>query len=229
LSAWFVTSSGTGIGKTLVACALIRQLRRAGRDVCALKPVITGFTGEAAADSDTARLLAALDRPFDQGNVEAVSPWRFKAPLSPHMAAAREDRALDVEEVVAFCRGADRPGQVLLVEGIGGVMVPLSERHTVADWMGLLGFPAILVVGSYLGALSQALSAAAVLQGRGIRLAGMVVAESEDSPVPLADTVDTLARFMAPAPVAAIPRLGDADVCGVAPGLAAALGLISPT
>ena len=228
MSAWFVTSCGTGVGKTLVMCALIHQLRRAGHEVRALKPVITGFTEETAEESDTARLLAALGRPFNPATVDAVSPWRFKAPLSPHMAAAREGCRLDVDEVAAFCRDADRPGQVLLVEGIGGVMVPLSGRRTVADWMGLLGFPAILVVGSYLGALSHALTAAATLDGRGIRLAGMVVAESEDSPVPLAETVDTLARFVAPAPVAAVPRLSDGAESGEVPDLAAILGITSP-
>lgn len=211
MSSWFVTSSGTGIGKTLVVCALTRALRRNGVPVRAIKPVITGFTSETADDSDTARILASLELPVTGGNVAAVSPWRLAAPLSPDMAASREGRTLQVDEIAAFCRAAAGDGTVLLVEGIGGVMVPLNDGETVLDLMAAAGFPAILVVGSYLGTLSHTLTAAAALMGRNIELAAVVVSESDQSPVPLAETVAGLARRLAPAPVVAVPRLAAGD------------------
>lgn len=229
MTAWFVTSSGTGIGKTLVVAALARALRRRAVPVHAIKPVITGFTAETAAMSDTARILDALDLAMTDDNVARVSPWRFAAPLSPDMAAGREDRTIEVDEVAAFCHGAAAPDTVLLVEGIGGVMVPLNHGATVLDLMAALGFPAILVVGSYLGALSHGLTAASALAGSGVDLAAMVVSESEQSPVPLAETADVLGRFLAPAPVIALPRLGGEDgapdMAEFAAALIAALGL----
>lgn len=211
MTAWFVTSSGTGIGKTLVVSALARALRQRAVPVHAIKPVITGFTPETADESDTARILDALDLAMTGDTVAKVSPWRFAAPLSPDMAAGREGRTLDVDEVIAFCRGAAAADTVLLVEGIGGVMVPLNDRRTVLDLVAAAGFPAILVVGSYLGTLSHTLTAAAALKGRNIELAAVVVSESEQSPVPLAETVASLARLLSPAPVAAVPRLAAGD------------------
>ncbi len=215
MNGWFVTSSGTAIGKTLVVCALTRALRRSGVPVRAVKPVITGFTPETADDSDTAAILAGLGLPVTGENIALVSPWRLTAPLSPDMAASREGRTLQVDEIAAFCRADEGDGAgdgtVLLVEGIGGVMVPLDDDCTVLDLMAAVGLPAILVVGSYLGTLSHTLTAAAALDGRNIELAAVVVSESEQSPVPLAETAAGLARRLAPTPVVAVPRLAAGD------------------
>ncbi len=226
MTAWFVTSSGTEIGKTLVVSVLARALRRRAVPVHAIKPVITGFTPETAEMSDTARILDALDLAMTGKAVAKISPWRFAAPLSPDMAAGREGRTLELDEIVAFCRGAAAADTVLLVEGIGGVMVPLNDRATVLDLMAALGFPAILVVGSYLGALSHSLTAASALAGRGVDLAAMVVSETDQSPVRLAETADVLGRFLDPAPVIALPRLaGEDGTAEFAAALISALGL----
>ena len=89
-----------------------------------------------------------------------MSPWRFAAPLAPDMAAAREGRALDFDRPDRVCRHAiDARTDVLLIEGIGGIMVPLDERHTVLDWMVALRLPVLLVAGSYLGTISHTLTA----------------------------------------------------------------------
>ena len=95
-----------------------------------------------------------------------------------------------------------------LIEGIGGVMVPLDTRHTVLDWISALGAPALLVVGSYLGTLSHSLTAAAALQQRAVPLLGVVVSESETQPVPAEETAAALARFLASTPVRVLPRGG---------------------
>ncbi len=226
MSAFFVTSSGTGIGKTVVMCALIRELRKAGVAARALKPVVTGYLPEEADDSDSGRILTALDRSVTETRIAAISPWRFAAPISPDMAASREGRTLAVAEIAAVCRRHADDESVLLVEGIGGVMVPLAADETVLDLMTALGFPAILVVGSYLGTLSHTLTAAAALGHRGIGIAAVIVSESEANPVPLAETTETLGRFLAPVPVLAVTRAGgDADRCPV-PEIAAALKVL---
>lgn len=210
MSTIFVTASGTEIGKTFVTCALIHQLRKQGYSVRALKPVATGVTSDALDTSDSGLLLSALGRPIDAGQVASVSPWRFREPLSPDMAAAREGRAIPFDELVAFCRqGAGE--DVTLIEGIGGVMVPLDPLHTVLDWTAALQAPALLVTGSYLGTLSHTLTAAGMLRARSVELAGIVVNESEAQPVEPEETADVLSRFAADAPVRVVGRLDEPE------------------
>ncbi len=214
MGAVFVTASGTGIGKTLVAAAILHQARAAGRDVRGLKPVATGWSAVPAARQDPAVLLEACGADASPEAVERIAPWRFAAPLSPNIAAAREGRAVDFGAVCAFCRGemqaAAAAGAVLVIEGIGGAMVPLDRRHTVCDWIAALSIPAVLVAGSYLGALSHALTAASALAGRGIPVGALVVSDSSES-VGLAETAATLADFLPGTPVLRLPRIAAAE------------------
>jgi len=208
---FFVTSSGTGVGKTFVMRALVGRLRRQERVVEALKPVVSGFDGSDLEASDTGQILAALGHPLDDDGVGHVSPWRFTAPLSPDIAAAREGRRIVFDRVVDYCQERmEVDGDVLLIEGIGGVMVPLDDHNTVLDWIAALRVPAVLVVGSYLGSLSHTLTAVAALQGRGVE-ASVVVSESEQSTVHLTDTVATLRRHLPGRRVASFPRTTAAD------------------
>ncbi len=215
MTALFVTGSDTAIGKTLGTAALITQLRGRGMGVRALKPVISGYSDAGAAQSDSGVLLTALGEAVTRASVEAVSPWRYAAPLAPDMAAAREGRTLDFAALVGFCRdaiaSAGAAGEVLLIEGVGGVMAPLTERETVADWIAAAGAPALLVAGSYLGGLSHALTAAEALARRDIEIAAVIVSESAEPAVPLDETVATLGRFLAPVPVAPLPRLAPCE------------------
>lgn len=205
MSAFFVTATGTGIGKTFVTRGLIKILRRRGEHVSAIKPVISGFSSHRAAESDSGVLLRAMGEEIGEASLARISPWRFEAPLSPDMAAGREGRDIDYDSLLAFCReriaGAEGP---LFVEGVGGVMVPLDMRHTVRDWMAALGLPLVLVTGSYLGAISHTLTALAVLEGTALRIAALVVNETEDSPVPLAETLATLGRFAGRLPIVSL-------------------------
>lgn len=209
LPAVFVTASGTDIGKTHVAEALLGQWRASGRSVAVLKPVLSGFDAAEAETSDTGRLLTAAGAGISPESIDLVSPWRYAAPLSPDMAAAREGRSVPVDDVIAYCAAAiaeaDDTGMSLLIEGIGGVMVPLDDTRTVADLIAALGIPAILVGGSYLGSLSHTLTAFEALRTRNIAVDCIVISETPDSDVPLAETRDVLARFVAPVPVEVIP------------------------
>lgn len=196
MAAYFVTSTGTGIGKTFVTAGLIRHLRACGRPVDAFKPVISGFDEADAAASDTGVLLRALGRDTVADEVARMSPWRFRAPLAPNMAAPREGRTLDFDAMVAFTRRAAAACHgVLLIEGVGGIMVPLDDRHTMLDWMGALRLPLILVAGSYLGAISHTLTAVEVLMHHDLKITALVVSETPDSTVTLDDTVGTVKQF----------------------------------
>jgi dethiobiotin synthetase len=210
MTAIFVTGTGTDVGKTFVTTGLIRHLRTTGRPVEALKPVVSGFDPDAPATSDPGLLLAALDRALTQAEIDRISPWRFRAPLSPDLAAAREGRNLDYKRLVEFSRQAILAAKdVLLVEGIGGIMVPLDDRHTVLDWMTVLRIPVILVAGSYLGTISHTLTALHVLAQRNVEVSSIVVSESQGSSTPLPDTIATIRRFAVPIEVIGIPRLPD--------------------
>src|SRR5262249_53433922 len=138
-------------------------------------------------------------------NIERISPWRFRAPVSPDAAARQEGLRIDVDEVVEFCRSAvEQRQQVLLIEGVGGIMVPLDEQHTILDVMMALQLPLILVAGSYLGPTSHPLPALDALFRRDLSVLATIVSETPGSTVPLADTVAGIARFSEP--VIGLPR-----------------------
>jgi dethiobiotin synthetase len=213
MTALFVTATGTDIGKTFITAGVIRALRRAGRAVEAAKPVISGFSMETLAASDTGALLAAMGRDLNPQEAERISAWRFAAPLSPDMAAKAEGKTIDFAALLADSRSRIAANRdVLLIEGVGGIMVPLDDRHTVLDWMEALGLPVLLVAGSYLGTISHTLSAADVLTRRELRIAALVVSETSGSTVGLGPTVATLRRFVpAKIEIVALPRLNEQD------------------
>jgi dethiobiotin synthetase len=202
----FITSTGTEIGKTFVTAGLIRHFRAQGRAVSALKPVVSGFDPNATEESDPGRLLAALGKPVTLEEIATISPWRFAAPVSPDIAASHDGTAIPFSEVVEFSRRAMAVNATRFVEGVGGVMVPLDDRHTVLDWMTALRFPAIVVAGSYLGTISHTLTALHMIAARKIATCAVVVSETLGSPVSLDETVASIARFV-DIDVIALPRL----------------------
>jgi len=207
MTALFVTATGTDIGKTFVARGLIGHFLACDRHVDALKPVVSGYDEREAEGSDPCLLLATLGRDITLEEIARISPWRFAAPLSPHIAARRENRSIDFGKLLDFSRDAIAGrADVLLIEGAGGIMVPLDATHTVLDWMAELRLPLLLVAGSYLGTISHTLTALDVLARRALKVAAVVVSETPASPVRLDETVDSIAAFVA-APVVALPRL----------------------
>ncbi len=208
MSAIFITGSGTGVGKTYVAAGLIAHYCALGKPVDALKPLVSGFDPADPSDSDPAMLLEALGRGVTADELQKISPWRFRAPLSSDMAARAEGRSIEFQEVADFCRAAiAKTSGALLIEGIGGIMVPLGSSHTVLDLICALGEPVVLVGGSYLGTLSHMLSAQDVILRRALDLRAVVISESEGAPPPFDETLKTLANFIT-APLIGLARHG---------------------
>ncbi|HQT67376.1 MAG TPA: dethiobiotin synthase [Acetobacteraceae bacterium] len=196
MSHYFVTATGTDIGKTFLTCGLIRAFRRAGARAAAIKPLVTGFDAARADESDSALLLAAMDQPASLRTLAAISPWRFTAPLSPDMAAAREGRAVSLDALTTYCRAAMEANRgPLFIEGIGGVMVPLAARATVRDWIAALDLPVLLVAGSYLGTLSHTLTAIEALHAKHIGIGALILNESENATVPVEETIESIRRY----------------------------------
>jgi dethiobiotin synthetase len=208
MSAIFVTATGTDVGKTFVTAGLIRYLRGAGQPLNALKPIVSGYDSSVVETSDPAVLLKALGRQVTADEIDTIAPWRFRAPLAPDLAAARENRSIDFDALVTFSQTAIRAATgMLFIEGVGGIMVPIDGKHTVLDWMAALNIPLLLVVGGYLGAISHTLTALDVLSQRKLKIAAIVVSESDRDTVELNDTVVSIARFSEGIEVIGLPRL----------------------
>jgi dethiobiotin synthetase len=205
----FVAGTGTDLGKTHVACALLGAARAQDATVDAFKPVVSGFDPNAPEVSDPARLAAALGRPHDWAR---VSPRRYRAPLAPNLAARLEGDTLAMKDLVADCRAwlASRDVGLALVEGAGGVMSPMTDDATNLDLMIALDLPVLLVAGSYLGTASHLLTALEVLRARRLTVAAIVVSESLDAP-DLGQTVEMLRAFERTAPILVAARDADWD------------------
>ncbi|WP_300542354.1 dethiobiotin synthase [Maricaulis sp.] len=187
----FVTGTGTDVGKTHILCALLEAHRRAGGKARILKPVISGFDPARLNETDTIRLMRANGDDLTGEGVQAVSPWRFKAPLSPDMAAARERRPLAIDQVVNWCLDRVDRSIPTVVEGAGGVMSPLAEDGLNLDLIRELDARPILVTGAYLGAISHTLTALRVLDTS----CTVIVNDHQASPVPAEDTARSIRRF----------------------------------
>jgi dethiobiotin synthetase len=186
MSAYFVIGTGTNVGKTYVTASLAHQ----NKNILALKPIISGYSD--SEDTDTHILMKS------QGltNPDAISPWRFAAPLSPDAAAKREGKEIIFSEVVEWCRSKTSAHDgITLIEGAGGVMSPATARHTMLDLADALQLPVLLVAGSYLGTISHTLTAVTALKMRGVSIHKIIISESEISPMPLEETVETIERF----------------------------------
>lgn len=174
----FFTGTDTGVGKTAVAAAVVRCLRRAGRPVAVCKPVASGAVlrdGRLVGD-DTLRLAEAAGWPASSW--ERITPYVFAEPLAPPVAARRLGQSLSLGQMVSATRAAHRPGATLLVEGVGGLLCPLTDQETVADLARELGLALVLVARRSLGTLNHTLLTLEAARARGLRVAGVIVNET---------------------------------------------------
>lgn len=159
---YFVTGTDTGVGKTTVSCALIRSFSRLGKRAAGMKPVSSG-------GDDAAHLASAGGLELPRG-ISCV--YDLPEPVAPHIAASHAGIRIEMDRIVHAYRTIE--ADVVIVEGIGGLLVPLDENHDTSDLIRLLGLPVILVVGMRLGAINHALLTADALKSRGLHLAGWV-------------------------------------------------------
>ena len=205
--AYFVTSSGTEIGKTYVTALLCRALAAQGKQVGALKPIMSGFSETQLEDCDAGQLLAAMGVPVAAETVASISPWRYEPAISPDMAAKRAGQTIVLEDLVRFCRlGMEAKADALFIEAAGGIMAPINDNRLMIDWVEALGLPLLLVVGSYLGTISHTLTAVEAAKSRNLSVHAILISESENNPVPLAETQEAIQRHVRDIPVASIER-----------------------
>ena len=218
----FVTGTDTGVGKTVVAAALLRALVAAGRSAVGMKPVAAGLAPGETVHADVRSLMAA-------GNVAAaladVNPFSFASPVAPHLAAAAAGRVIDVERIAMAHARLAAAADAVVVEGAGGVLVPLAGGVDMLDIPRRLGLPVLLVVGIRLGCLNHALLSALALEARGIRLAGWVANRVDPAMREGDGNVAALVERLAPPLVADVPWSRDgAPAPEFARGMLAVLG-----
>jgi dethiobiotin synthetase len=190
----FVTGTDTGVGKTLVATALLRALAEAKVRAAGMKPVSAGIDADARVNADVAALAAAdgLAMPAADRN-----PFAFVPAIAPHLAARDQGIAIDLETIVAAWTRMAAVADVIVVEGAGGVLVPLGPALDMLDVPARLGLPVLLVVGVRLGCLNHARLSARAIRERGLDLAGWVanridpaMARADDNVAELAARLD---------------------------------------
>ncbi len=219
----FVTATDTGVGKTVVAGAIIAALRARGERVAAFKPVVTGLDepAEPGWPRDHELLAAAAGtRP------EAVAPSEFGPPVSPHLAAELAGVELDLDAMVvaASAAAADAGASVLIAEGVGGLLVPLTPGHNVRDLAVALGFPLVVAARPGLGTISHTLLTLEAARSAGLRVAGVVMTPWPEQPsVMELSNRATVARLGAVG-VATLPLLPDGSPASLAAGGAYATG-----
>ncbi|MFY9327903.1 MAG: dethiobiotin synthase [Georgfuchsia sp.] len=201
MSAYFVTGTDTGVGKTFVSCALLLRFAQAGLSTIGMKPVAAGLDASGC-NEDVAQLRSASSV---AATPELVNPFSFRNPIAPHLAAAEEDREIRFAPIHHALDALRRQADVIVVEGVGGFRVPLGPEGDSADLAQTLALPVILVVGLRLGCLNHALLTVEAIQTRGLILAGWV-ANSIDPAMPKrAENIAALRELIA------VPLLGTLD------------------
>lgn len=179
----FVTGTDTGVGKTQVACALIRDLCARGVDVGVFKPIETGVGGGGPLDA-----LALLEASGAGDPLDDVCPQRFALPAAPTVAAAHEGRSVDLAAVRAAFRRIQSRHECVIAEGAGGLLVPAAEGSTMADLARELELPVLVVARGALGTINHTLLTLEVALARGLSVAGVVI--SHQKPLSPADAAN---------------------------------------
>lgn len=197
-NAHFVTATGTEIGKTYICAALLRAAREKGKSVSALKPLMSGYDSTDLNACDAGQLLIACGREATQQSVDEICLHRFTEPLAPNVAARRAGLAINDDALVGFCRKGlahTAADGLMLIEGAGGVLSPVSDTMLHGELITALALPAILVTTNYLGSVTHTLTAIEALERRAATISLVVVSQpTPDSPPP-SPLIEELALF----------------------------------
>ncbi len=167
---YFVTGTDTGVGKTLVSCALLHCFAAQGKRVVGMKPIAAGCNADEQ-NEDVLQLRAAGNMAVGYGQ---INPYLFLQAIAPHIAAQRAGVIIQFSRIVESYQELAAQADVVIVEGVGGFRVPLNAQQDSADLVQELGLPIILVVGIRLGCLNHALLTVEAITARGLTLAGWV-------------------------------------------------------
>ena len=212
---FFVTGTDTGVGKTLVACSLLKAFAARGFKALGMKPVATGAVpgGNGLVHDDVERLIAA-------GNVTAprehVNPYCFALPIAPHIAAAEAGMKIDLDHIGRCFNALAGRADIVIVEGVGGFRVPLGPGADTAQLAARLALPVVLVVALRLGCLNHALLTVEAIAGRGLTLAGWVANHIDPRMTAAEENVRALETLIAAPLLARIAYIATPDSAATA-------------
>jgi dethiobiotin synthetase len=189
-----VTGTDTAVGKTVVACGLVRGLRGLGARVAVMKPVASGAT-RSAAGLRNADALALMEAAETQAPYARVNPYCFEPPISPHIAAEEARIEVNIDTIKANCDALAAAGaDWVVIEGAGGWLAPINERQSMADLAMALEAPALMVVGVRLGCLNHAQLTRLGIEACGAPFAGWIASEVDPQMMRAAENLASLER-----------------------------------
>ncbi len=198
----FVTGTGTEVGKTVVAAALARTHAAAGRRVAVFKPAVTGLEEAGEADHELLRRASGSEQSDEQ-----IAPYRYRPPASPHLAAALAGEEIDPERLRAAARVAADGADVLVAEGVGGLLVPLREDYLVRDLALDLGLPLVVAASPRLGTINHTLLTLEAARTAGLSVAAVVLTPWPAEPSKVERSNRATLTNLAAAPVLTLPPL----------------------
>ncbi len=204
---YFVTGTDTGVGKTLVSCALLHAFAGQGRRTAGFKPVAAGCDEDRHNDDANAlRAASTLGLSYEQ-----VNPYSLGDALAPHLAARNEGVHIELGRILAAYRELASQADEVIVEGVGGFCVPLSDTQTTADLARQLHLPVIVVVGMRLGCINHSLLTVRAIADYQLECAGWVANVLDDKMPALQENIGALRERIAAPLLGVIPRQATPD------------------
>ncbi len=217
MAGYFIAGTDTGVGKTFIAAALVRHFAQRSLKVVGMKPVAAGcelVDGEwLSEDVQQLRQAANVAAPL-----ALINPYAFEPPIAPHIAAERAGVEIALPSIVQAYQQLSAMAQMVIVEGVGGVRVPLGPQLDTADLAMALGLPVILVVGMRLGCINHALLSVEALQARGLTLAGWVANQVDTDMLAQQENWQALQQRIAAPCIASVQWGARPDFSALAPG-----------
>lgn len=196
---YFVTGTDTGVGKTLISCALLYAFAARGKRIAGMKPVAAGCD-EDGLNEDVKALRAATNIP---ASLSQINPYSFLPPVAPHIAAHNSGVSINLEHILDSYKELAAQADVVIVEGAGGFQIPLNDTQDSADLAAALRIPVILVVGMRLGCLNHALLTLRAIDDCGLKCAGWVANVLDAKMLALEENIQSLQQRI-PAPLLGI-------------------------
>lgn len=206
---YFVTGTDTGVGKTLISCALLHAYALKGKRVVGMKPVAAGLDDEGR-NEDVLALRSASNVSATPGQ---INPYSFYPAAAPHLAAQHAGVRIELARISTSFHELAGQADVVIVEGAGGFRVPLNDKHDTADLARALALPVILIVGIRLGCINHALLSADAIAASGLKCAGWV-ANCVTSGMPLQqENIDAIQQRLATPLLGVVEYQPQPDAC----------------
>lgn len=208
----FITATDTGVGKTFVSAGIASALKNRGINTGVMKPVHTGCRQKSGKliPEDTLYLMkaASIDDP-----IELVTPYMFREPVAPSVAAEKTNTVISVEKIIKSYKALCRHHEYMIVEGIGGIMVPIKNGIYVADLIKKLDLPAIIITRPDLGTINHTLLTIDYMKNRKIQIKGVVINHTTKRKKTLAEKTcsGTIEKHSGIAVIGVIPFLTGVD------------------